>query len=1154
MMSKQLYTPRPTIPPGPMPRQNDSRQARSRTLWPCMLLLSAILCLQVQARTLGQSITLSGKNLSFKEIFQALEKQTGYVVFYNTAMLSRTKPVTITVKNMNITEFLHAVMADQPIDFEISAKTITIKEKTKTPPETAPEPPGNVPAKDPPVKGKVLDNEGNPLPGATVAVAGSTHGVQTNEKGEFTITAAKSASLLITYIGFERRVVVLAHEQQPLNIQLTPAKKDINEVVVIGYGAVAKKDLTGAVSTVRPADIEGLPVTRVDQMLQGRIAGAEIVSADGEPGSGTSVRIRGTRSITASNEPLYIVDGLMDGITSLNELNPSDIASINVLKDASSTAIYGSRGSNGVIIITTKSGANRAGKTNFTFRSDLGSSVLPRYLDLMNATEFAQLQNDRFYFANAANPTKPLEEYPYPNPLSLGEGTNWTKEITRVAPYQNYTLSANGGDKATQYYFSANYNDNQGIIKNSGLKRYQVRLNLDRTISRYVKAGVRFNYSQIARKLNNADVGTSTLWYRSTIFLSPTMPAYKPDGSFNDWNTQWYSGTLFDSPLANVELKQNDALEKSLSSMGYIEITPIKNILIRSTVSYTDYSKNDNQFIPSTMPSRANANTGAYAYKRSYFDNNILNENTITYKNTWKRVHNFDAMYGFTVQKKKFNNMSASGNGYFIDDIGTNDLGALPSKETINIGSSLENLGRMSHLARINYNYRNKYYVTATGRADGASNFSQDHKWAYFPSAAVKWNIANEPFMRRFRDISELSVRLSAGTSGNDAISRYQSLSRLNSTSSGYLFGGTQPVAYYPARIENEGLTWEKTTSYNAGLDLSFLNKRVDISLEVYKSNTSDLLLTVQLPTHTGFGSRLANIGKTSNKGIELTVNTENIRRKNFSWSTTFTIARNKQLVEDIGGLDRVSVYDNPYGAQYMMYGYVKGQPLNALWGMEYAGVWKSQAEIDQDKKDKKYASAAVSYYSPGRQRYIDQNHDGVLDNNDMVYLGNADPDFYGGIQNTVRFKKLMISFYFNYSVGGQIYNPTELFMGTGTYLSNQYRYMVNAWHPVRNPNSDYPRADSKDDIPNDRFVHSATFLRFKNFSVAYPFDLSKITRKRLQSISLSLGGNNLVLWKHYNGYDPEVSTQSGGSTMRRMDNGAYPSSRTITFGAELKF
>ncbi|RPE08806.1 SusC/RagA family TonB-linked outer membrane protein [Chitinophaga lutea] len=1115
-----------------------------------IITLVTVLTLQVQARVAAQTISMTGKDLSFREIFTRLEKQTGYVVFYNLALLDKTTPVSVSARNMPVETFLSTIMNGQPIDFEINSKTITIKAKTLPPAAVQQE----KTAKDPPVKGKVTDEEGNPLPGATISVAGTSRGVQTNEKGEFSIEAGKQDVIYITYIGFERKALPVKDINGPLTVKLLPSNKNMDEVVVIGYGSVAKKDLTGAVSTVKVSDLQDIPAPRVDQMLQGRIAGAEIVSTDGEPGAGTSVRIRGTRSISASNEPLFIVDGLMDAITSLNELNPSDIATINVLKDASSTAIYGSRGSNGVIIITTKSGGDKRGKTNFTLRNDMGFSELPRYLDLMNATEFAQLQNDRYYFASTANQTKPLEEYPYPDPLALGEGTNWTREITRRAPYHNITLSASGGDKATQYFFSANYNNNQGIIQNSGMQRYQVRLNLDRTISQFVKAGVRFNYSSLDRQLNNADVGTSTLWYRSTIFLAPTIPAYKPDGSFNDWNTQWYSGTLFDSPLANVLLKKNDRLEKSLSSMAYIEITPFKNVLVRSTISYSDFSRTNDQFTPSTMPSRVNANSGAYAYKSSYAENNLLNENTITYKRSWNKRHNFDAMYGFTVQRRKYDNLTASGSGYFVDDIETNDLGALPSKETVTLGSSLETLGRLSHLARVNYNYRNRYYLTATMRADGASNFAKNNKWAMFPSAAFKWNISNEAFMQGFNKLSELSLRLSGGTSGNDAISRYQSLSRLSSTTGGYLFNGTQPVAYYPSRISNEGLTWEKTTTFNAGIDLSFFNKRLDIVLDVYRSATADLLLTVQLPTHVGYGSRLANIGKTSNRGIELTVNHENIHRKNFSWSTTVTAAHNSQRVDDIGGLDKVSVYDNPYGAQYMMYGYVKGRPLNALWGMEYGGVWKSQAEIEKNKTSKQYASSAVNFYQPGRQRYKDQNQDGILDNNDLVYLGNADPYVYGGIQNTFRVKKVSLSFYVNYSLGGKIYNPTELFMGTGTYLSNQFRYMVNAWHPVRNPTSEYPRADSKDDIPNDRFLHDATFLRLKNVSIAYPLDLTKITGRKLQSLYLALSANNLVLWKYYNGYDPEVSTQSAGSTIRRMDNGAYPTSRTLTFSAELKF
>lgn len=1008
------------------------------------------------------------------------------------------------------------------------------------------------------IRGKITDDKGGNLPGVGIKVIEANKSFTTDSLGNYSISLpAGKYTLEITYISFKTQrfnhVEIRENMTTTLNVVMMEQAGNLDEVVVIGYGTVKKSDLTGSVSVIKMKDIENVPVVRVDQMLQGRIAGAEIVSTSGEPGAGTSVRIRGTRSISATNEPLYVVDGVLDAVNSLNDLNPSDIESIQVLKDASSTAIYGSRGSNGVILITTKTGGTN-GKTSFTFRSDVGQSVLPRFLDLMNATEFAELQNDRFYFSSTANQSKPLEEYPYKNPLALGEGTNWTKEITRTAPYQNHTFSMSGGDKSTNYYFSANYNNTEGIILSSGMKRIQSRLNLDKTFNKYVKSGVRLNYSYINQDVNKVDVGTSTLWYRSTVFLAPTIAAYKPDGTLNDFNTQWYSGTLFDSPLANSLLQKKDQVKKTLSSMLYVEVSPLKSLKLKSSVSFYDYNRFDDTFYPSTLPTRMSKNTGAYAYKRGFKDNNILNENTISYKKVWNKRHNLDAVYGITFQTFWTTDLYASGDGYFIDDIETNDLTAVPTKETLNAGSSLERQNKVSNLARVNYNYNGKYYLTVTARADAASNFAANHKWGYFPSAAVKWNILKEDFMKPIKGINELAIRLSGGVSGNDAISKYQSLSRLASNANGYIFGGVTPVAYYPTRISNEGLTWEKTTSYNVGLDLAILKNRLAFTFDAYSSATTDLLLTVQLPTHVGYTSRLTNIGKTSNKGVELAIDAKNISSKNFSWSTTLTLAHNRQMVEDIGGLDRISAYNNGFGAQYMMYGYIKGQPLNALWGMQYAGVWKSQAEITQNQTDKQYASSAVNFYQPGRQRYIDQNHDGILDNSDLVYLGNADPKLYGGIQNNFNIYGFNLGFYLNYSIGGKIYNPVELFMGTGTYLSNQFKYMVNAWHPVRNPNSDYPRADSKDDIPNDRFVHSASFLRLKNASIGYSFNLVKPTNNLLKSLTLTASGNNIYLWKYYNGYDPEVSTESEGSTIRRMDNGAYPNSRTVTFSAELKF
>lgn len=1102
--------------------------------------------LQISAKSYSQNINLTGQNIPLEKVFASIEQQSGYFFFYNYKELKDARPVTVGLKNVPLNEALKKILQGQPYTYAIAVSNKSIVVKKVTQPVTA-----TLPVESVIIQGKVIDEKGLTLPGVSVKLKGTAVVAITDKDGKYSIRVPEAKGILVfSSVGYATFEVEIK-DQKPINVTMTEQASDLRQVVVIGYGAVKKSDLTGAVSVVKMKDIENVPVIRVDQMLQGRIAGAEIVSTTGEPGAGTSIRIRGTRSISATNEPLYVVDGVLDAINSLNDLNPSDIASIQVLKDASSTAIYGSRGSNGVIVITTKMGVN--GKTSFIYHADYGRAQLPRFLDLMNAEEFANLQNDRFFFSLGVNQSKPLEEYPYKNPIGLGEGTNWTKVISRSAPYLNHTFSASGGDKSTSYYFSANYNNTQGIIINSGLKRYQARLNLDKTINKYVKSGLRLNYAYLDQNVNKADIGTSTLWYKSTVFLSPTIAAYKADGSLNDFNTQWYTGTLFDSPLANSLLQEKFQLRKTLSSSLFVEVSPIKALKIRSSLSFYDFNRFDNTFYPSTLPTRMSKNSGAYAYKFSTEDNNILNENTISYNKVWNK-HHLDALYGITFQSYWTSSFSASGDGYFIDDIGTNDLGAVPSKETLAVGSGLSRQKKVSNLARINYNYDGRYFLTVTGRADASSNFASDHKWGYFPSAAFKWNILKEGFMKGVKHIDELGLRISAGISGNDAISRYQSLSQLNSSSGGYIFDGVTPVSYFPIRISNEGLTWEKTASYDIGLDLSVLKNRLSLTFDAYTSKTTDLLLTVQLPTQVGYVSRLTNIGQTSNKGAELTIDSKNIVKKNFTWSTTLTFAHNSQMVDDIGGLDRIIAYANPFGAQYMMYGYEKGRPLNALWGMQYGGVWKSQTEIDQNKIDKKYASSAVNFYSPGRQRYIDQNNDGLLDNSDLIYLGDSDPKLYGGIQNTFNIRGFNLGIYLNYSIGGKIYNPTELFMGTGTYLTNQFKYMVNAWHPIRNPTSDYPRADSKDDIPNDRFLHDASFLRLKNVSLGYTFNLLKLTNNNIKSLSLTASGNNLYLLKYYNGYDPEVSTQSGGSTIRRMDNGAYPNSRTVTFSAEIKF
>ena len=597
----------------------------------------------------------------------------------------------------------------------------------------------------------------------------------------------------------------------------------------------------------------------------------------------------------------------------------------------------------------------------------------------------------------------------------------------------------------------------------------------------------------------------------------------------------------------------------SLNHTAYLEVALAKGLKLRSQNSYYSFQRHTYRYYPGSLPAK-NEGEGGQAYRAEFHEFSLSSENTLSYKLETKSGHNIDALAGFTAYRYKSDNFTLSGQGYMDDDVLWNNMNAVTDKETYSAATGLTKRTKMSLLARFNYNYKQRYYLTVTGRYDGSSNFAANNKWGFFPSVALKWNAAKENFLKDVRWIDELSLRLSAGRTGNDAISAYRSLAAMSSTTSGYLFDGMQPGAYYRSRLASPNLTWEKTDLYNAALDLAFFNNRLMITAEGYISKTRDLLLTVQTASATGYTSRYANIGKTSNKGVELSIESRNIVRPKFSWTTNLTIAHNKQNVDDIGSEDFVTALSSPGNNPYMMYGYVKGYPLNALWGFKYGGTWKSVEEFERNSVTNTYVSAlainsdaASRKASLGMPRYYDINNDGSLNNDDLVYQGNADPDLYGGLQNNFRFGRLNVGIYFTYSLGGKIYNYSELYMA-GSSMSNQYRYMLEAWHPVRNPQSNLPRAGAVDaHVPSDLMIYDASYIRLKNITVGYTFDLSKRS-KFIRDITLNLSAENLHIWKKYNGFDPDVSTDSSDSALRRVDLGAYPKPRTIVFSIQLRY
>lgn len=996
------------------------------------------------------------------------------------------------------------------------------------------------------IKGRVVDPEGFPLIGAVVIVNGVTSsGVATDPDGNFTVSASKGDVLSVMCLGFRDRKITVENSDF-LEIKMEEDVNMLAETVVIGYGSAKKSDLTGSVVNVKMNDIKDAPVVSVDNALQGRIAGADFMSTDGAPGSTTTIRIRGTRSITASNEPLIVVDGVMDAINDLNDINTDDIQSISVLKDASSTAIYGSRGANGVIIITTKHGLNSDGKTNVTAKAEVGVSMLPSKLDIMNAAEFAMYRNDYAYFGGDPNhsgvsSTTPLSGSVYSDPLSLGKGTDWIAEVTRPAVVQNYSLSVNGGKKGFSYYASVSYNDTQGIVQDSGQKRLTTRVSFDVDLFKWLKVGYSGSYTFRVQDVANANIG-GTAWYNSAQYLSPLI---KPGDSLNPL---YNGGQRINTPRMLIDLNTYCKKYHSTNHSVKVEITPIEKFKISSTLSYFLYQNHVYRYYPGTLPQKSE-NQGGDAYRVESDKYSLSSETTASY--LWEHgKHTLTPMIGWSAYKSAGNSLSLQGSGYMDDEVLWNNMNAVLDKETYSASTSYAQKIKMSAFARIDYNYDHRYYITATGRYDGASNFADNHKWAFFPSAALRWNISNEPWMKGATWLDDLSLRASAGVTGNDAISEYRSLAALSSTTSGYVFDASQPVAFYRSRLATPDLTWEKTALYNIALDAAFLKGRINFTGELYFSKTTDLLLTVQTAAQTGYTSRYANIGTTTNRGWEISLETKNIDRKNFSWSTSLTMSHNDQLVKDIGSEDFVTAFSSPGNNPYMMYGYVSGYPLNSLWGFKYAGVWHSKEEVEMNEATHTYASASSK--NLGYARYYDINHDGTLNQDDLVYQGNADPFLFGGFQNTFYIYGLRLGLFFSYSLGGKIYNYSELYMA-GSTNTNQYRFMLNSWHPVRNPESNIPRAGSTDvALPSDFMIYDASYLRLKTLTLSYTFNFQKI--KWMRDLTLTFTGDNLWLGKNYNGFDPDVSSEGTSSTLRRLDVGAYPKARTFTFSVQFKY
>ena len=1002
-------------------------------------------------------------------------------------------------------------------------------------------------AQDINVKGEVRDDSGEAMAGVIVvaknAKGGTVASATTDQSGKYTISCNSKDTLEFYFLGFAN---VTQKAARTVNVVMFPdASSVLEEAVAIGYGAVKKADLTGSVTNVKMGEIRNEPVLSIDQALQGRVAGLEITSTDGEPGSNSVIRIRGSRSLSAaSNDPLIVVDGVTDAVSSLNDINPADIEAISVLKDASATAIYGARGANGVIIITTKGSSDSSDSAqNFslTFNGSGGVSFLPHNLDLMNAEQYGIYRNEYFQHigtSSSMNMNTPLSGLSVKTPFTYGEGTNWIQDVVRVAPYQNYNLSMNGFNGKQKFYASLAYSDEQGIIKKSGKQNFTGTLNVSNKVFNWLTLGAYLRYQYRLQDNFLTQIGGGGIYYAAQ-YLSPLIT---PADSYNPLDN---SATN----IANAVVRLNENTDHTDRSMLNISLNASVRISAplkyKTKFSYYIFDRQRYQYYPSTLPSRTEA-MGGSASRENYGEQSLYYEQTLEYSKEFGR-HHIDVTAGQTFKHQTTHRFSLSGDGYIVDAVKWNNMSAVTNKESYGANTEYEMKDKVAFFTRINYNYKSRYYLTLTGRVDGASNFAANHKWGFFPSGAFKWSVYKEPWFDKAAWLDDLSLKVSLGQSGNDVNKAYRSLARLGSGSGGYPFGGHYSQQYWQSRIASPNLTWETTTAGNISLDMAILNNRISFTLEAYKSLTTDLLLTVKTPQHTGYDDKYENVGSTSSQGVEFTLNTRNIVKRNFSWTSSFTVAHNSSIVNDLGPESEVSIRQAPTQVAYTTVGYRTGYPINSFWGFQYAGVWHNQEEIDRNKITHSYANDQAST-KLGYPIYIDQNHDGTLDSRDIVYLGSPDPIVFGGLQNTFRFKRLSLGVYFTYSFGGKVLNYSEFYMA-GSRRTNQYAYMVNAWHPIANPDSNLPRAGIFDGsaLPSSFLIHDSSYIRLKTVSLSYRFNFKSRFARELE---VSLSGENLYQWTNYNGFDPDVS--SGGTN--GYDNSWYPKPRRFVISIQMKY
>jgi TonB-linked SusC/RagA family outer membrane protein len=1035
----------------------------------------------------------------------------------------------------------------------------------------------NMPSQQIVVTGKVTDQDGIGIPGVTVQVKGTTNTRTTNESGSYSISIPKSGSTLVfTYIGFKTESRLIT-DQKVANIKLISESTTLDDVVVIGYGSVKRTDLTGSVGRVDMKDIMEAPVGSIEEALAGRVAGVQVSSSDGQPGSRMNIVIRGANSLTQSNAPLYVIDGFPIEDPDIAAINPEDIESYDILKDASATGIYGSRGANGVIVIETKKG--KIGKPVINFSTSFGFQQVQKKMKMMSPWDFVNLQNEisptrtkEIYTRGALDPLNPLYD---PNGRTSLEdyrnmkGTDWQDIIFRNALMQSHNVSIRGGNSKTKYSLSGSLFDQQGIISNSGSKRAQGRVTIDQTISKKLRGGITANYSENVRYGQPVNAGgggtfTSYLLYQAWAYrpVAGTIGLNLEEVDNDDAEYVNPSDLRF-SPKVTAENDYTLLNSTNFSSNAYLEYDILKNLKLKITGALSNTLSESKRFYNSQTPQGSPRNNGlARQVNGSYnYSEPTLwsNENYLTYNATIKKHHKLNIVAGLSYQENLNENF-----GFSSERIAQEYLGmyGLETGKLYGKIAGANEFGLTSVFGRAEYNYKSKYLVTATMRFDGSSKFVLGNKWSRFPSGAVAWNMKNENFLAGTDWLSESKLRIGYGVTGNNRIGSYEFYPEMTyAVGTTYPFNnnGTPPGGIVPSKVGNTSLKWESTEQMNIGYDFGMFKNRLSLTVDYYRKKTNDLLLNAELPSATGFLRTYKNIGAIGNNGLEFTLSTTNIQSKTFTWRSSFNIAFNENKIL---GLTRnqESLFSLMTVGQNSANLYVSriGYPAGMFYGFIFDGIYQVE-DFDQSSSGKYTLKSQLPTngssredIQPGHIKYKDLNEDGVVDTKDMSIIGRGQPLHTGGFSNNFSYKGFYLNVFLQWSYGNDIFNANRM-MFDGNYINlynvNQYASANERWTEQNRSNTLF-KVGGQGPAGNfsDRVIEDGSYLRLKTVSLAYTIPSSFTKRLKVNKISFRVAAQNLLTFTKYTGMDPEVSVRHSVLTPG-LDYSPYPQARTITFG-----